>query len=74
MKNWKWIKGYEGLYKITTDGLVYEVKSKRFISLDSLIKSGNNTVTLYKDGKHRAFTIHKLTADHFILNPEKQKM
>ena len=62
------IKGYEGLYGITTEGDVWSYKRKRFLTPYT---SGNGylKVTLCKDGKMKYFLIHRLVADAYIPNP-----
>lgn len=78
---WKDIKGYEGLYQVSTDGEVrsldrYE-KSKgnstrlrkgkiRTLSVD---KDGYKKIGLWKDSKVKHFKVHRLVAETFIENP-----
>jgi len=70
MEDWKWIDGYENLYKICKNG---DVISCRF-NKEKILKPGNNTwgylqVGLYKNNKLKTFRIHRLIALHFIDNP-----
>ena len=64
---WRDIKGYEGLYKISSYGRVYSHYKK------DCLKPGNNRgylyVNLYKKGKNNTCKIHRLVAEAFILNP-----
>ena len=78
----KWIKGYEGLYIITSYGRVFSVvKRDRF----SRIMGGGEVkqhltgsrrdyhfVVLYKNGKGKQFYVHQLVAMSFIPNPENK--
>lgn len=66
------IKGFED-YQITDDGRVWNKKSNKWlkVSIDPH-KGGYYIVSLYKDGKQRLTTIHRLIAETFIPNPEKK--
>ena len=63
------IKGYEGLYGITTEGDVYSYKSKRFLKPGD-IGDGYLQVILYKDRERKFYLIHRLVAEAYIPNPE----
>ena len=70
-EEWKDIKGYEELYKISNYGRVYSAISNK------CLKSIKNTkgyllVHLYKDGNRKVFKIHRLVAIHFIPNENKK--
>lgn len=67
MRIWKDILGYEGFYKISSDGLVKSVKR------DKVLKShvdtrGYLSLTLHKDGSRKRASIHRLLAEAFIPN------
>ncbi len=65
------IEGYEN-YLIYEDGKVFSKKRKIFLkSLDN--GDGYLIVALCKDGKKKAFTIHRLIALHYIPNPHNYK-
>ena len=77
---WKDIKGYEGLYQVSSFGRV-----KSFDSIDKLgrirkgriLKGGKIThgylkVKLYKNGIASHHRIHRLVAQAFIPNPENK--
>ena len=66
MKN---IKGYEGLYGITTEGEVYSYKSKKFLK-PRTNRGGYLKVSLFKDRKEKTYYIHRLVAEAYIPNPE----
>ena len=63
------IKGYEGLYSITSCGKVWSYKSKKFLK-PIVEKNGYSRVNLYKEGKLKKFYIHRLVAEAYIENPD----
>jgi hypothetical protein len=63
------IKGYEGLYAITSCGKVWSYKSNRFLK-PFMHQKGYCCVALYKDGQRKNFRIHRLVAEAYIPNPE----
>jgi len=67
------VKGYEGIYSITSDGEVFSyakgTKYKRKLVPD---KNGYLTVNFNVLGKVSCKKIHRLVAEHFIPNPEKK--
>lgn len=68
MELWKDICGYEGLYMISNLGNIKSIKK------DALLKpiqnnNGYSRVSLYKNGKYKAFSVHRLVAEAFIPNP-----
>ena len=71
---WKSIKGYEGLYEISSLGRVKSL-NYRGTGKEKLLKNiedykGYLTVTLTKNGKQKQFKVHRLVAEAFIPNPE----
>ena len=62
------IKGYEGLYAITSCGKVWSYRAKRFLKPQ---KGSNNYlfVSLCKDGVHKHYRIHRLVAETYLPNP-----
>lgn len=80
---WKDIKGYEGIYQISSLGRVKSIDRWVNYTNDNLkhikeriLKIGNNLkgyyhVVLSKNGKHKTMTIHHLVAQAFIPNPDK---
>lgn len=63
------IKGYEGLYAVTSCGKVWSYRRQKFISPDK-DKKGYLHVSLCKDGKRKRHTVHRLVAEAYIPNPE----
>lgn len=76
---WKPIPGYEGIYEVSSTGMVkslprsssgkVSVKTERTLSSVDDGK-GYRTIKLCKNGKIRRFFIHRLVALAFIQNPE----
>ena len=65
---WKDIKGYEGLYKISSLGNIFSLISGRNRKL-KLSKAGYLMIDLYKNGEGKWFRVHRLVAEAFIPNP-----
>ena len=63
------IKGYEGIYGITSCGKVWSYKSKRFLT-PMAYDNGYLYVNLYKDGKRKNCYVHRLVAEAYIPNPD----
>ena len=67
------VKGYEGLFVITNDLKVISLPRKG--TLGGEIKPQLNTengyyrISLTKDNKRKKTMLHRLIAEHFILNP-----
>lgn len=82
METWKSVKNYDGLYEVSSTGLVRSVMRKvwnpgrncyrtqypRILRLSTDDK-GYNRVTLSKDGKVKQHLVHRLVAEAFIPNP-----
>lgn len=75
---WKDIKGYEGLYQISTYARVRSlgngkslnpIKNKAQILKGWINDAGYHIVDLHKDGKRRHLRVHRLYAIAFIDNP-----
>lgn len=63
------IKGYEGLYGITSCGRVWSYRRQKFLA--SIVDSwGYVRVNLSKEGKVKTYKIHRLVAEAYIPNPE----
>lgn len=81
---WAWVPGFEGLYQVSTRGRVRSVGmwvnssygSKQFRE-GRILKPGRSNngylhVTLFRDGKRRTFSVHRLVAMAWIDNPENK--
>lgn len=71
---WKNIDGYEGLYQVSNLGNVkslnYNKTGKERILKPGTDKCGYRLVGLFKNGKLKFFTIHRLVANSFLENPD----
>lgn len=65
------VKGYEGRYKVTRDGKLYSVKSKRFIGHLNAYGYYRASLQVGKY-KYKTFFIHRLVAEAYIPNPENK--
>ena len=63
------VKGYEGLYAVTSCGKVWSYKSKKFLTPWEN-GYGYLYIDLYKDGKCKHYKIHRLVAEAYIPNPD----
>lgn len=81
MELWKEIKGFEGLYEVSTEGRVrgidrYVKSSNGGLNLwkgkelQQFLRNGYKSVQLCKDGKHKPYYVHRLVATAFIDNPD----
>ena len=76
LKNEKWkdIAGYEGMYQVSDLG---RVRSLKFGKVRVLIPQKNRygylKVLLWKDGKRKSLTVHRLVANAFIPNDDDTK-
>ena len=61
------IKGYEGIYAITSCGKVWSYRSNRF--LHSYNRQGYQITQLNNNGRKETKTIHRLVAEAYIPNP-----
>ncbi len=77
---WRWVVGYEGKYKISSDGWVKSVRrvvvswrSQNFVPerILSVFRNewGYSIVSLSKEAKQKTYTVHRLVALAFLANP-----
>ena len=66
-KEWKPVVGYEGLYEVSSDGDVKNVKTQRVLKpcIDNL---GYSRVYLSKQSMVKYFRVHRLVAGIFLTN------
>lgn len=83
MELWKPVKGYEGLYEVSTTGRIRSIErtvphsksgTRRFPASEKMPTDvhGYLYCYLYKNGKGRRFAVHRLVAEAFIPNPDKK--
>lgn len=80
---WKDIKDYEGVYQVSNLGRVKSLSrfhnnnSGGYLSKERIlkqnIKRGYLTVGLCKEGKTKTYSVHRLVAIAFIVNPHNKK-
>lgn len=70
---WKDIPGYEGLYQVSSLGRVRSLNFNHHgytkILKQSITPRGYRNVSLWKNGIHKVFGVHRLIAMTFIPNP-----
>lgn len=69
----KSVSGYEGIYTITSDGLVVS-KHKNAPKKTYISNSGYERVVLFKNGIGKKFSVHRLVAEAFVPNPNHWEM
>lgn len=65
----KEVKGYNGLYKVTRDGVVFATKNNRILKSE-MNRAGYYAVRLSMNGINRMRLVHRLVAEAFIPNPD----
>lgn len=82
---WKSVKGYEGIYEISSFGRVKRLElrctdkngvnycKKERITLGSKTKEGYIRLGLTKNGKRIKYLIHRLMGEAFLSNPENKE-
>ena len=63
------IKGYEGLYAVTSCGKVWSYINEKFLK-PGVNSDGYLQVQLFKEGKFKNHYIHRLVAEAYIPNPD----
>jgi hypothetical protein len=64
---WKSVVDYEGLYEVSENGKVRNVKTQKILVTGC--KSGYELINLSSEGKVKTTSIHRLVAKSFIDNP-----
>ena len=66
------IKGFEGLYMISSDGEIISSYKNGKVLKHKIDKQGYHEISLYKDNKNHYFKVHRLVAQAFIPNTENK--
>lgn len=71
---WKDISGYEGKYQVSNTGRIRSLNYKRtgktkILKIREDKNDGYKRVMLFKNGKYKAYLVHRLVAQAFIPNP-----
>lgn len=61
------IKGYEGLYAVTSCGKVWSYRKQKFLK-PAITNTGYFRVRLYKNGESEWAAVHRLVAMAYVLN------
>jgi DNA-binding XRE family transcriptional regulator len=72
MENWKPIEGYEGIYEVSDQGRVRNIKLGRLMTAQK-VTHGYLAYNLSKQGRTRSLLAHRLVAIAFIPNPENKE-
>ncbi len=85
--DWADIKGYEGLYKVSSNGLILSLTRKvcsgrsygrrdigGILLKQRVDKDGYLCVSLCKNGKRRTHRVHRLVAKSFLNNPHNHNI
>lgn len=80
-EEWRAIESYEGLYEVSSLGRVRSIKKKHSYPKDrsgilspSKRAQGYERVILCKDGKIKAFSVHRLVAVAFLGKPKNKRL
>lgn len=65
---WSPVKGYEGLYAVSSMGRVKNLRTGKILK-PSKTKNGYLKVNLWKNGKCKQTRVHRLVAEAFLGNP-----
>lgn len=65
---WKDVKGYKGLYKVSSWGKILSAYKGDYLSLYTNA-DGYVCINLYNKGQRKNFRVNRLVAIHFIPNP-----
>lgn len=62
------VKGYEGLYTVDRNGVIFSLKRGK-TKKSVVFPNGYSYVNLHKNGKARSVRVHRIVAEAFLENP-----
>jgi hypothetical protein len=66
MEEFREVKGYEGLYEVSSLGRIKSLKTRKLLSLNPNKRDGYVNITLVKNGVNKSFRAHQLVAIAFL--------
>lgn len=66
MSEWRPVFGYEGLYEVSSKGVIRSTKSGKTLSIRSLAGSGYVKADLWKNGARKQTYMHRVVAEAFF--------
>lgn len=63
------VKGYEGIYAVTSHGRVWSYRGKKFLK-PGINSEGYYSVIFCVNNKKAGFKVHRLVAEAFLANPD----
>lgn len=73
MEIWKEIKGYEGLYEVSSEGRVRNVRTNRILKQNRNYQNYLQT-NLYKNGVKKTYYTHVIVKNTFDINPDPEHL
>ena len=70
MEEWRDIKGYEGLYQVSTMGRVKSIRYNNKKILKQKKNQGYLQIMLCRHGEHKTLFVHRIVAETFLENPD----
>ena len=67
---WKPVVGYEGLYEVSENGEVRNVKTQKVLSPRN--STSYSMLALFNNGKRKDLKVHRLVAKSFLPNPQNK--
>lgn len=72
MEEWRQVKGYEGLYEVSSLGRVKSTHRSKHIILSAANDNGYLKIVLQKSKTRKTTRVHRIVAENFIANPKNK--